>query len=157
MNKIAIAVTLEDVKNADFIEVERFGSNVEKIVKLVRDGKDSFSYINHNGERRVFREEQIHGLIENKIWTAYLISIPQNKEDLINKESRFPSHYHSGDIDVFAFAEANCSTEELRGFYKINIFKYLARAEKKNGMEDYEKAERYLEELMKLVRKGVEG
>ena len=70
------------------------------------------------------------------------------EEDLINK----PPHYHSGGIDVFAFAEAQCSKEELRGFYKINIIKYLARAEKKNGLEDYEKAERYMKELMLLVK-----
>lgn len=149
MSKTIVNVTLEDIESADFMEVERHNATTDRKIKLVRNGTRTFSFNNYKNEDVAFYEEEILELIENKAWSVHLISIPM-EEDLINK----PSHYHSGGIDVFAFAEAQCTTEELRGFYKINIFKYLARAEKKNGLEDYEKAERYLKELMKLVRKN---
>ena len=151
MNKPEIKVTFKDVTNADFIEVERHHSSVDKVVKLVRDGEETFSYKNSEGEHIVFSEGKIYGLIKNKLWTVRLISIPHKKEDIINK----PPHYHSGGIDVIAFAEAQCTHEELRGFYKINVWKYTARAEKKNGLEDYKKAEFYQNKLLELEKKGL--
>lgn len=61
-----------------------------------------------------------------------------------------PSYYHTGDIDVIKFAEANFPKEELRGFYRINILKYVTRYDKKNGIEDLQKAEFYRQKLKEL-------
>lgn len=69
----------------------------------------------------------------------------QNNSDPIR-----PAYYHAGDIDVIKFAEANFPKEELRGFYRINILKYVTRYDKKNGIEDLEKAEFYRNKLREL-------
>jgi protein-arginine kinase activator protein McsA len=68
-------------------------------------------------------------------------------EDIINK----PNHYHKGGIDLFSFGEQKFSKEEMHGFYKLNVMKYLTRVGKKdNVVQDLKKAERYLQQLIKL-------
>lgn len=67
-------------------------------------------------------------------------------EDIINK----PSHYHKNGIDVIAFAELQFSKEELKGFYRINVLKYVTRYDRKNRVEDLKKAEFYLKKLKKM-------
>lgn len=42
--------------------------------------------------------------------------------------------------------------DELRGFYKGNIYKYVKRYPKKNGLEDLEKARDYIDLLIKLEK-----
>jgi hypothetical protein len=70
-------------------------------------------------------------------------------EDLINK----PNHYHKGGIDVIGFSELQFSKEELKGFYRINGLKYLTRYDRKNGIQDLEKAEFYIKKLKELEGK----
>jgi hypothetical protein len=77
-------------------------------------------------------------------WTLPLI------EDEINK----PSHYHKGGIDVIGFAELHYSKAELKGFYRINIIKYVDRYDTKGGLKSLEKAEFYLKKLMELETNG---
>lgn len=40
--------------------------------------------------------------------------------------------------------------EELRGFYKANIYKYTHRYKQKNGIEDLKKVKIYVDQLIKL-------
>lgn len=64
-----------------------------------------------------------------------------------------PEHYHHGGIDVFKYGEANFSHEAVAGFYRMNIIKYVTRYDKKNGIEDLEKALTYLKALTELEEK----
>lgn len=43
--------------------------------------------------------------------------------------------------------------EELRGFYKANIYKYTHRYKQKNGIEDLKKVKVYVDQLIKLEDK----
>lgn len=43
--------------------------------------------------------------------------------------------------------------EELRGFYKANIYKYTHRYKQKNGIEDLKKVKIYTDQLIKLEEK----
>lgn len=43
--------------------------------------------------------------------------------------------------------------EELRGFYKANIYKYTHRYKQKNGIEDLKKVKIYIDQLIKLEEK----
>jgi hypothetical protein len=70
-------------------------------------------------------------------------------EDVINA----PSHYHKGGIDVIGFAEAHYTKDELKGFYRINVIKYVDRYDKKNGLQDLKKAKFYLNKLIELENK----
>ena len=63
-----------------------------------------------------------------------------------------PSHYHTGNIDVIKFSEENFCKDELKGFHRMNVIKYVTRYDKKNGLEDLEKATFYLDKLKELER-----
>ena len=70
--------------------------------------------------------------------------------DMVNN----PSHYTSGGIETIDFLEAKMSCEEVIGYLKGNVLKYLSRAGKKNDdVEDYKKAQWYLNRLVKNVEK----
>lgn len=55
-----------------------------------------------------------------------------------------PGHYKEGGIEVIDILRAKLTSEELKGFYKGNILKYVMREGKKNGVEDLKKAQVYL-------------
>lgn len=61
-------------------------------------------------------------------------------------------HYHTGkgNTDVIQFAKENYEAPELRGFYRINIIKYVSRYHKKGGLADLDKAQDYLNLLRTL-------
>lgn len=61
-----------------------------------------------------------------------------------------PSYYHTGNIDVIKFSEENFTEEELKGFYRMNVLKYVTRYDLKNGVEDLQKAAFYLNKLFEL-------
>ena len=61
-----------------------------------------------------------------------------------------PAHYQIG-IDPIAAMEKWMTPEELKGFYRGNIIKYIARAGKKgDAIDDYAKAQDYLYRLIEL-------
>lgn len=64
-----------------------------------------------------------------------------------------PEHYTLGGIAMKDIWEAKLSYEELKGFYKGNLLKYIIRADHKGGLKDYEKCLNYLNWLIELVRK----
>jgi len=53
-------------------------------------------------------------------------------EDLVNA----PNHYHQGGIDLFQFMEMKFPKEQIVGFHRGNIMKYLIRYQDKGGVED---------------------
>ena len=67
----------------------------------------------------------------------------QIKNNAIN-----PSHYKQGKLEVIEIMEDQLSEEEFKGFCKGLIIKYLCRADHKNGLEDYKKAQWYLNRLV---------
>lgn len=64
-----------------------------------------------------------------------------------------PSHYKINvagqDIEVLDIMKG-MSEDEYRAFCKMNTLKYVMRADKKNGLEDYKKAKFYIEEVIKI-------
>ncbi|WP_157251283.1 DUF3310 domain-containing protein [Bacillus toyonensis] len=70
-------------------------------------------------------------------------------EDLINE----PNHYHKGGVDVIAFCNGKVNDEQMKGFYRVNVIKYVGRYELKNGLQDLEKAKWNLEKLIELEGK----
>lgn len=61
-----------------------------------------------------------------------------------------PDYYHKGGLDVIGFMEMKVSVEEMRGFFRGNVLKYVTRFDKKGGVKDLEKAHYYLERLIEL-------
>lgn len=55
-----------------------------------------------------------------------------------------PDHYKvPGGIETIDYMRQTLTPEEFRGAMKFNVLKYVLRAEKKNGIEDYKKAAWY--------------
>lgn len=66
-----------------------------------------------------------------------------------------PNHYQIGGIEVFDYMEAKMTHEQFEGFCLGNILKYVSRYPHKNGIEDLEKAQRYLNKLIAIKRSGI--
>jgi len=64
--------------------------------------------------------------------------------DNVNK----PAHYGQGDIECIDYIKDILTDEELIGYYRGNVAKYLHRWRYKNGLEDLKKARWYLEALI---------
>ena len=58
-----------------------------------------------------------------------------------------PKHY-KGEIECIAAIKASMSHQQYLGYLKGNAMKYLWRYDRKNGVEDLEKAKVYLEWLI---------
>lgn len=59
-----------------------------------------------------------------------------------------PAHYTAGKIEVFDFIRDQLSPEELKGYVKGNVLKYICREARKGGVEDLKKARWYLDRLI---------
>lgn len=59
--------------------------------------------------------------------------------DVINK----PQHYQ-GEVECIEAIKASMSKEQFIGYLKGNIQKYIWRFDRKNGLEDLQKANIYL-------------
>lgn len=59
-----------------------------------------------------------------------------------------PSHYNVGGIETIDFIRAKLTKEEYKGYCKGNVIKYLSRADYKGGLEDFKKAEVYMQWLV---------
>lgn len=66
--------------------------------------------------------------------------------DKVNK----PAHYQ-GAIECIDAIESTMTKEAFRGYLKGNVMKYMWRYEKKNGVEDLQKAEWYLKKLIESL------
>jgi hypothetical protein len=64
-----------------------------------------------------------------------------------------PQHYGQGTIECIKYIEDFLTDEELIGYYRGNIAKYLHRWRYKNGVQDLEKAQWYLDALVQLQKR----
>lgn len=78
------------------------------------------------------------------------LTINIEPEDNVNN----PAHYGQGRIEAIEYIEDFMTREEFIGYLRGNIAKYLHRWRYKNGMEDLEKAQWYLDSLITVVREG---
>lgn len=66
--------------------------------------------------------------------------------DMVNH----PSHYATGKFECIDVMLETQGIEATKAFCKLNAFKYLYRADKKNGLQDIKKAIWYLNKLVEL-------
>jgi hypothetical protein len=71
------------------------------------------------------------------------------KKDLVNN----PAHYTAGGIECIDAIKASMDGAQFKGYLKGNIIKYLWRYElKSNPVQDLEKAQFYLNRLIKEIK-----
>ena len=83
--------------------------------------------------------------------TTYTLS--DLKADYTNeykKDNINPEHYKSKSKETIERLQDNLTQGEFKGYLKGNILKYLDRYEHKNGVEDLNKANWYLNKLIEL-------
>lgn len=62
-----------------------------------------------------------------------------------------PSHYKDSPIECIDAIQASMDDRSFIGYLKGNVIKYIWRYEKKNGVEDLEKARWYLNKLIEQL------
>lgn len=68
------------------------------------------------------------------------------------KDNINPNHYKVGGIETFEYLKAKLTKEELIGFCKGNIIKYISRSNhKENTEEDLSKAKWYMDQLTNII------
>ena len=82
------------------------------------------------------------------------LSVPRVKP-FEHDEVTNPKHYHGiNGLEVIEVHRNFLTEEELRGYYKGNILKYLLRERNKNGLVDLKKARRHLDWLIEMEEKN---
>jgi hypothetical protein len=71
----------------------------------------------------------------------------------MEKDNINPQHYKNKPKETIERIQDNLTPEELKGYIKGNILKYLDRYENKNGVEDLKKANWYLNKLIEIESK----
>jgi hypothetical protein len=89
-------------------------------------------------------------LIGNPIQGSHITGSVIESEELQNT-TRYKT---SSGKQLFDVLEDELLTyDELRGFYKANIYKYTHRYKQKNGIQDLKKVKVYVDQLIKLEEK----
>jgi hypothetical protein len=68
-----------------------------------------------------------------------------------------PSHYNQGSIECIDYLKDVSSTDEYHGFLINNVRKYLHRYKGKNGLNDLQKAQWYLNKLVEELNGQDQG
>ena len=68
-----------------------------------------------------------------------------------------PDHYKDSEIECIDAIESSMSQEAFKGYLKGSIIKYVWRYEKKNGLEDLNKARWFLARLIQTKDKQQQG
>lgn len=61
-----------------------------------------------------------------------------------------PSHYCTGKFECIDVMLEVFGVEKVKAFCQLNAFKYMYRSDRKNSIEDIQKAEWYLKKLQEL-------
>lgn len=65
-----------------------------------------------------------------------------------------PIHYETGKFECFDVMMEALGVEKVKDFCLCNAFKYIYRLQRKNGREDIEKAQWYLDKYIELDGKN---
>ena len=69
--------------------------------------------------------------------------------DMVNS----PPHYNTGNVECIVAIEESMTPDAFKGYLKGNVLKYMWRYEYKNGNQDLEKAQWYLNKLVETCKK----
>ena len=72
---------------------------------------------------------------------------------MMNDNVEHPSHYCKGKYESIEVMTEVFGAEAVKSFALLNAFKYIWRADKKNGIEDIQKAAWYLRKYLELTEK----
>lgn len=86
--------------------------------------------------------------LQQKVKEFYKNEIKETKEipddDMVNKPKHYMFNVDGNDVQAIDLVKGLLTPEEFRGWIKGSYFTYLMRADRKNGIEDLEKARTFL-------------
>ena len=85
------------------------------------------------------------------------MTVEERKRSVERDNVNNPAHYGQGNIECIEYILDFLSDEEIIGYLRGNIAKYLHRWRYKNGIEDLRKADWYLHRLIEHEEKVAEG
>ena len=89
--------------------------------------------------------------IDGLFWAA---DVTKTKPTVIKKDMvNHPPHYNQHRIECIDAIKA-CTTDGFESYLQGNILKYLWRYKYKNGIEDLNKADWYLQKLITVIKKN---
>ena len=65
-----------------------------------------------------------------------------------NDNVNSPNHYKLDGLNVEVIDVIKATVKDFNSFCHGNIIKYVLRADKKNGIEDFKKAKKYIEMMI---------
>lgn len=77
------------------------------------------------------------------------------EKKVIKDNVNHPAHYTNGGIECIDAMIATTGVEQVKSFCRLNAFKYIWRADKKNHLEDIKKAVWYLNKYIELSEEEV--
>lgn len=108
-----------------------------------------------DGTMSVYAGASCPHFVENKLPIRIPV-IPELKLSKADKKDNVshPDHYTTGKYECIDYIEDKLTAEEFRGYIKGNVIKYLTREKLKNGDEDIQKAQFYLNRLCDKLKGG---
>jgi len=122
----------------------------EESLKLIMNDDDFYDPSDALVSVDLSNIEKIQNNIEYYYFNSYFYNDVNSD---VNDNYKNPAHYKHGKYDLISHLADILTEEELRGFLKGNIFKYVDRYEDKNGIEDLEKAREYTHRLEEFEKK----
>lgn len=116
----------------------------------VRLKNEAYEYIASRFEEVRNESEELENIIGKTIKDSHITGSVIESEELQNTQ-RYKTISGKQLFDVLE--DDLLTYEELRGFYKANIYKYTHRYKQKNGIEDLKKVKIYTDQLIKLEEK----
>lgn len=99
------------------------------------------------------KESKLRSYKKASYYLNELINRRSKTSDEAEEERIKPAYYKKHSLEVVDVVEDQFSEEETIGAYTGVILKYLLRAENKHGLEDYKKAQWFLNRLISYIDK----
>lgn len=100
-------------------------------------------------------EVRLRAYKKAKYYLNELVNKKAKTSTKLEPEVTDPAYYHKHELQVVDIAEIMFTEEEVFGAYAGIILKYILRAEKKEGIEDYQKAYWFLERLISFTESKI--
>jgi hypothetical protein len=134
-------------KDSEFIIDKIYIGGIAKVIKV---NSDIIQVQFSDGKTWWYQKDQAieHLAVDDTTYTLSDLKADYTNE--YKKDNINPDHYKSKSKETIERIQDNLTQGEFKGYLKGNILKYLDRYEHKNGVEDLNKMQWYLNKLIEL-------
>lgn len=142
--------------------LQNLEENIQTVQSIIKNGIVNYDYIILGSVATLAAQKLLQSMEED---VKELIKMQNHSENADTEHETIvfdsskttnmvdhPSHYKGSKFECIDVLLDTFGKEELKSFCKLNAFKYLYRANKKNGVEDMKKAEWYIKKYNELTK-----